>query len=244
VIQARPDGHTLLFVGNPTITIFPSLYRELPFNPQKDLAPVALYARMPMVLIGASDNQVKNVRQLIERVRLMPGRINYAALGEGSTSHLMGAWFSAAGNAELVRVNYNGGLPAINAVTTHNVELGFVALATALPLLKGAMIRVFAITSAARHPAIPEIPTLAESGLAGFDACAWFGVFAPAATPSGIVAHLNQAINKTLAGDFVQRKFIMLGLTAAPGSVESFRTLIQSDSERWAGLLKAGAGGR
>ena len=236
--QAAPDGYTLLFAGNPTITIFPSLYRRLPFDPTRDLIPVANMARMPIALITASDNPAKTVRDVIERARFMPGQINYAVVGDGTTSHLTGESFRAASGIEIVHVNYNGSVPAINAVITRNIEFGFVPLTAVLPYSKSWQGADYRIASAGRHPAVPEVPTIAESGLDGFEADGWFGVFAPARTSGAIVSLLNYEINRALSEESLQRMLSGKGLLAAPGTPEEFRALIEKDRERWAHLLK------
>ena len=238
-MRAKPDGYTLLFVGNPTITIFPSLYPQLPFNPQKDLAPVAAFARMPIALIMVSDNQVKTVRHLIERARSMPGKINFGVTGDGSTAHLTGELFLTMSDVKMVHVNYNGSLPAINAVITRDVEFAFLPLPMVLPFLKGGTIRIIAIATTSRHPEIPSVPTIVESGLNGFEASGWFGVFAPVGTPGAIVSLLNNAINKALSEDFLRRRLIKQGLDIEPATPEKFRALIEKDSKRWGSLLKA-----
>jgi tripartite-type tricarboxylate transporter receptor subunit TctC len=239
VAQAAPDGYTLLFAGNPTITIFPAVYRRLPFDPQRDLLPVANLARMPIALITASDNSTKTVRDVIKRAQFMSGQINYAVVGDGSTAHLTGESFRVASGTELVPVNYNGSLAAINAVITRNVEFGFVPLTAVLPFLKGGKVRIIAIASARRHPALPQAPTIAESGLDGFEASGWFGVFVPARTAGVTVSLLNYEINKVLSEESLQRMFNAKGLFAAPGTPEEFRSLIEHDSRRWARLLKS-----
>jgi tripartite-type tricarboxylate transporter receptor subunit TctC len=236
--QAAPDGYTLLFAGNPTITIFPSLYQRLPFDPMRDLIPVANMAHMPIALITASDNPAKTVRDVIERARFMPGQINYAVVGDGTTAHLTGESFRAASGIEIVHVSYNGSLPAISAVITRNIEFGFVPLTAVLPYLKGGKVRIISIASAGRHPAVPEVPTIAESGLDGFEASGWFGVFAPARTSGATVSLLNYEINRALSEESLQRMLSGMGLLAAPGTPEEFRALIENDRERWAHLLK------
>jgi tripartite-type tricarboxylate transporter receptor subunit TctC len=236
--QAAPDGYTLLFAGNPTITIFPSLYQRLPFDPMRDLIPVASMVRMPIALIAASDNPAKTVRDVIERAQFMPGQINYAVVGDGTTAHLTGESFRAASGIEIVHVSYNGSLPAINAVITRNIEFGFVPLTAVLPYLKGGKVRIISIASAGRHPAVPEVPTIAESGLDGFEASGWFGVFAPARTSGATVSLLNYEINRALSEESLQRMLSGMGLLAAPGTPEEFRVLIENDRERWAHLLK------
>jgi tripartite-type tricarboxylate transporter receptor subunit TctC len=236
--QAAPDGYTLLFAGNPTITILPSLYQRLSFDPMRDLIPVANMVRMPIALITASDNPAKTVRDVIEHAQFMPGQINYAAVGDSTTAHLTGELFCAATGIDIVHVNYNGSLPAINAIITRNVEFGFVPLTAVLPFFEGGKVRIIAVASDLRHPAVPEVPTIAESGLDGFEVNGWFGVFAPARTPGAIVSLLNYEINRTLSEESQQHMLSGKGLLAAPGTPEDFQALIEKDRERWAHLLK------
>jgi tripartite-type tricarboxylate transporter receptor subunit TctC len=146
--------------------------------------------------------------------------------------------------AQIVHVSYNGSLPAINAVLTGQVELGFVPLPAVLPYLAGGKVRIIAMGSAARHPVVSEIPTIAEDGLAGYDASGWFGVFAPARTPSAIVSLLNHEINNALEEDALQRALTAQGLSPAPGSSEEFRAVVRSDRARWTRLLKPAGVGR
>lgn len=236
--RAKPDGYTLLLAGNPTITIYPSLYPNPPFDPLKDLAPVAALAGMPMALVTARANPAATVRQLIEHARFVPGQINYAVVGGGSTSHLTGELFRAMSGIDIMRVSYNGSTPALNAVVTHNVEFGFVPLTAVLPFLEGGKVRIVAITARERHPVVPQVPTIAESGVTGFDASGWFGVFAPARTSGAIISLLNYEINRALSEHLMQRSLVAQGLTSAVGTPEEFRALIEKDSARWARLLK------
>ena len=238
VAMAAADGYTLLFADNPTITIFPALNPKPPFDALADLVPVATFAHMPIALITTSDRSNEGVRSVIERARRLPGSINYASAGDGSTSHLTGELFRAMSGADIVHINYNGSLPAINAVVTGQVELGFVPLSAVLPYLDGGRVHIIAVASALRHPAVPGAPTIAESGLPGFDASGWFGVFAPARTPGVIVSLLNHEINRALSDESLQRALIVQGLSPAPGSVEDFRALVAKDRARWVPLLK------
>jgi tripartite-type tricarboxylate transporter receptor subunit TctC len=239
--MAAADGYTLLFADSPTITIFPALNPTAPFNPLTELAPVAMFAHMPIAMIAATDHPVPNVRDLIDRARRLPGSINYASAGDGSTSHLAGELFRAMSGVEIVHVNYNGSVPALNAIVTSQIELGFVPLSAALPYLDGGKVKIIAVGSATRHPAVPQVPTIAESGIAGFDAGGWFGLFAPARTPGAIVSQLNYEINRALSEEFLQRLLISQGLLPAPGSTEDFRALVERDRERWGRLLKTAA---
>ena len=236
--RAKPDGYTLLFAGNPTITIYPALYPKLPFDPQKDLSPVAAFARMPIALITAGDNPASSVRYVIERARKLPGQLNYATVGDASTAHLTGELFRVTSGIEIVSVSYNGSVPAINAVATRHVEFGFVPLAAVLPYIEGGKVKVIAIASDSRHPSAPTVPTIAEGALPGFESTGWFGVFTPARTSGAIVSLLNYEINKALAEEALQRSLLAQGFTPAPGSTEEFSGLIRKDSERWARLVK------
>ena len=244
VAQAAPDGYTLLFADNPTITVFPALNPRPPIDTLTELTPVAMFARMPIALIMATDHPLERVRDLIERARRLPGSINYASAGDGSTSHLTGELFAAMTGAQIVHVNYNGSLPAMNAVLTAQVAVGFVPLPAVLPFLAGGKVRIIAMASVVRHPAVAEIATIAESGVPGFDAAGWFGLFAPARTPSAIVSLLNYDINRALSEDLLQRSLIAQGMLPAPGTSEEFRVEVQNDRTRWARVLKSAAVGR
>ena len=238
VAQAAADGYTLLFADTPTITVFPVLNPQPPINISTDLVPVAMFARMPLALIMATDHPVETVRGLIERAHRLPGSINYASAGEGSTSHLAGELFAAMSGAPIVHVNYNGSLPAMNAVLTGQVQLGLVPLPAVLPFLGGGKIRIVAMASASRHPAVAEVTTIAEAGIPGFDASGWFGLFAPARTPSAIVSLLNYDINRALSEDLLQRSLIAQGMVPAPGTSDEFRAEVQNDLARWTKVLR------
>jgi len=244
VAQSAADGYTLLFADNPTITVFPALNPGPSFDALTDLVPVALFARMPIALITVANRPQESLRDVIARARRFPGSINYASAGDGSTSHLTGELFATMSGAQIVHVDYNGSLPAMNAVLTGQVELGFVPLPAVLPYLEGGKIRIIAMASGTRHPAVAGIPTIAEAGVAGFDASGWFGLFAPARTPGSIVSLLNYDINRALSEDVLQRFLFAQGLVPAPGSSEEFRAQVESDRERWTKVLKAVASRR
>jgi tripartite-type tricarboxylate transporter receptor subunit TctC len=241
VARSAADGYTLLFADNPTITVFPALNPSPSFDALRDLVPVAMFARMPIALITVADRPQESLRDVIERARRLPGSINYASAGDGSTSHLTGELFAAMSGAQIVHVNYNGSLPAMNAVLTGQVELGFVPLPAVLPYLGGGKIRIIAMASGTRHPAVAGIATIAETGVADFDASGWFGIFAPARTPSAIVSLLNYDINRALSEDLLQRSLIAQGMLPAPGSSEDFRAQVERDRERWVRVLKSAA---
>ena len=229
VAQSAPDGYTLLFADAPTITVFPVLNPKPPVDVATELVPVGMFARMPIALIAATDHPPETVREIVDRARRLPGSINYGSAGEGSTSHLTGELLAAMTGAPIVHVNYNGSLPALNAVLTGQVELAFVPLPAVLPYLPGGKVRIVAMASSMRHPAVAGIATIAESGVAGFDASGWFGLFAPARTPSAVISLLNYDLKRALT---------MQGMLPAPGTSEAFRAQVEADRARWGAILK------
>jgi len=238
VAQSAPDGYTLLFADAPTITVFPVLNPKPPVDVATELVPVGMFARMPIALIAATDHPPETVREIVDRARRLPGSINYGSAGEGSTSHLTGELLAAMTGAPIVHVNYNGSLPALNAVLTGQVELAFVPLPAVLPYLPGGKVRIVAMASSMRHPAVAGIATIAESGVAGFDASGWFGLFAPARTPSAVISLLNYDLNRALGEEFLQRALTMQGMLPAPGTSEDFRAQVDADRARWGAILK------
>jgi tripartite-type tricarboxylate transporter receptor subunit TctC len=238
VAQSAPDGYTLLFADAPTITVFPVLNPKPPVDVATELVPVGMFARMPIALIAATDHPPETVREIVDRARRLPGSINYGSAGEGSTSHLTGELLAAMTGAPIVHVNYNGSLPAMNAVLTGQVELAFVPLPAVLPYLPGGKVRIVAMASSMRHPAVAGIATIAESGVAGFDASGWFGLFAPARTPSAVISLLNYDLNRALGEEFLQRALTMQGMLPAPGTSEDFRAQVEADRARWGAILK------
>ena len=238
VAQSAPDGYTLLFADAPTITVFPVLNPKPPVDVATELVPVGMFARMPIALIAATDHPPETVREIVERARRLPGSINYGSAGEGSTSHLTGELLAAMTGAPIVHVNYNGSLPAMNAVLTGQVELAFVPLPAVLPYLPGGKVRIVAMASSMRHPAVAGIATIAESGVAGFDASGWFGLFAPARTPSAVISLLNYDLNRALGEEFLQRALTMQGMLPAPGTSEDFRAQVDADRARWGAILR------
>jgi tripartite-type tricarboxylate transporter receptor subunit TctC len=241
VAHAAPDGHTLLFAGNPTIAIYPALSPANGVDLKRDFLPVAQIAFMPLVLVSDAGNAVHTARDLVARAHARPGSVNLAVLGEGTTSALAGEQFRRHAGAKLELVNYNGSTAVLNALTTRNVEFGLLPLTAVLPLTGGGRISVIAIGSARRHPAIADTPTIAESGVPGFEADGWFGVFAPPRTPQVVVREINQGINRAMAEAGWQRLLVARGLFSVSGSTDEFATLVERDTARAARLLRAKA---
>jgi len=198
VAKSAPDGYTLLMGTVGTHAINPSLYTKMPYDHFKDFVPVVLVAGVPNVLVVTPSLPVNSVQDLIKLAKEKPGQINFASSGSGTSIHLSGELFKTMTGVEMTHVPYKGSSPALTDLMGGQVQLMFDNLPSALPQIKGGKLRAIAVTSTKRAPALPDIPTMAESGLPGFEASSWFGVLAPAGTPPAVVTRINTEINKWL----------------------------------------------
>ena len=238
VAKSSPDGYTLLmcFVN---FAIFPSLYKKLPFDPVSDFAPVTTLAATPLVLVVHPSLPAKSVRQLIALAKARPGDLNVASTGMGSVGHLAGELFKASTGTTMVQVSYNGGAPAITAVLSGEVQLYFATVPAALTQMKAGRLRALAVTSAKRIASAPELPTIMESGVSGYDVTGWFGLLAPARTPRNVVALLNSEVNKAIKVQDVRDRLATEGLEPLGSSPEEFAALIKSEIEKWSRVVRS-----
>lgn len=239
VARAAPDGHTLLLASNGTIVINPNYFYGIAYQPSRDFELVAPIATMPFVLLVNSGLPAYRVQKLGSWLKVRPGEINYGSSGDGSTGHIAGEFFRRMAGVDVVHVSYNGGLAALNGLATGQVSLMFAALPLALPYLLNEHFRPLGITSAKRFALLPELPTLAESGLAGFEVEAWYGIFAPARSPNAAMVWLNQRIAATIDSPSTADRLLTLGLEATKVPREQFATRIHSEVERWGPLVRA-----
>ncbi len=239
VARSSADGHTLLLASNATIVINPNYFYGVDYNPSRDFVLVAPLATMPFVLLVNSGLPVDTPQQLVGWLKPRLGEINYGSSGDGSTGHLAGELFRRMTGVEVVHVSYNGGLPALNGLATGQVSLMFAALPLALPYLSSEHFKVLGIASARRFALLPELPTLAETGLPGFEVEAWYGVFAPARTPAAATVWLNERIAAAISNHATRFQLAALGLEAVTAPLEQFATRINSESEKWAPVLRA-----
>ena len=238
VAKSAPDGYTLLMGAVATHAINPTLYGKMPYDPVKDFAPVALVAQVPNVLVVHPALPVKSVRQLIELARERPGNLNFGSGSTGSTGHLAGELFKTMAGVQMVHIPYKGGAPAMADLLAGQVQLMFDNLANALPNVKAGRLRALAVTTLARSPAMPELPTIAESGLPGFDLTTWFGVLVPAGTPPEIVAKLNAEIVRALnAKDMRERLEKMGAEPPANNTPEHFAAFIRAEAAKYAKVV-------
>jgi tripartite-type tricarboxylate transporter receptor subunit TctC len=211
----------------------------MPYDHVKDFVPVVLVAGVPNVLVVNPSVPVNSVADLIKLAKSKPGAINFASSGSGTSIHLSGELFKTMAGVDMTHVPYKGSAPALTDLIGGQVQLMFDNLPSALPQIKGGKLRAIAVTSLQRAPVLPDVPTIAESGLPGFEASSWFGVLAPAGTPAPIVARLNSEVNKWLQSPEAREQLLAQGAVAAGGTPDQFAAHIRAETEKWAKVVKA-----
>jgi len=239
VAKSPPDGYTLLMGTVGTHAINPSLYAKMPYDHVKDFVPVILVAGVPNVLVVNPSLPVNSVQELIAYAKANPNKLNFASSGNGTSIHLSGELFKTMTGVQMTHVPYKGSAPALTDLIGGQVQLMFDNLPSSLQFIKAGKLRALAVTSLARSSTLPELPTLAESGLPGFEASSWFGVLAPAGTPNDIVKKLNGEIAAWLASPDAKEKLAAQGAIAAGGTPDAFVTHIAAESAKWAKVVKA-----
>jgi len=235
--KAPADGYTL-FIGTVANTINATLYPRLPFDFARDFAPVVLTTAAPNVLVVHTSVPAKSVKELIALAKSRPGQLNYASAGTGTAPHLSGELFNAMAGIRMVHIPYKGSPPAVTDLLAGEVALMFSPSSTVLPHVKTGRLRALAVTTAARLPSLPELPTVAESGLKGYETITWFGFVAPAKTPQAIVARLNAEIVKVLALPEVRSPFAIQGIEVIGGTPEQFASYIRDEITKWAKVIR------
>jgi tripartite-type tricarboxylate transporter receptor subunit TctC len=237
VAKAKPDGYTLL-MGAVHHTIASSVYRKLPYDFQKDLAPITTVALVPNVLVVNPNLPAKNVRELLALAKTEPGKLTFGSNGTGTGQHLIGAQFEAMGGVQLLHVPYKGSGPLTTDLLGGQINMSFDTITTVLPHIKAGKLRALAITTNKRSPALPDVPTLDESGLKGFNLGTWFGILAPAATPKDIITRLNTELVKIINSPDFRKKMDDLGAEPIGNTPEQMERQIKEDTERFAKLVK------
>jgi len=237
--RAAPDGYTLLFGTNSTHGSNPALYARLPYDPVRDFAPIALTVGMPYVLSVHPSLPVTSLKQLIAFAKSKPGQLYYASAGNGSTHHLSGELFKSMARINIVHVPYKGGPPATAATVGGEVSMLFNTVGSVQPSVKNGRLRALAVTTTSRSGALPDVPTMAEAGLPGFQMQSWFGLLAPAGTPRPIISRLNAETNKALNTPEMKSAIATMGANVMSGSPEQFADHIKSEIGRIGEIVKA-----
>lgn len=238
VAKSTPDGYTLLFAAGST-AINVSLYSKMPFDPMKDLDPVVHICNVTGILVIHPSVGVASVAELVRLAKDKPGALNYASAGAGTVLHLAGEMFRSMAQVQMTHVPYKGSGPALMDLIGGQVQIMFANMPGTLQHVKAGRLKVLAVTSPRRSPLLPDVPTIAETGLAGYQASTWFGVFAPAGTPREIVAKLNSEFNKALSSPELTEHLRLEGAEAVGGTPEEFRTFVRGEIERWAPVVKS-----
>jgi tripartite-type tricarboxylate transporter receptor subunit TctC len=237
VFTAEPDGYTLLAAQPSPLTVNPLLYKNMAFDPA-EFEPVAIMTTVANVLLVRPDFPAKTAQEFIAYAKANPGKINYASQGIGTTSHLTAALFERVTGTKLVHVPYKGTAPALNDLIAGHVDMIFMELASAIKLHQGGKARILAVATAARIATLPDIPTLNEAGVKGFESGTWNAIAAPPKTPAAVVAKLNTAVNDVLNSPDVQDKFAKLNLHAAGGTPAHAAAFIKNETQTWGEVIK------
>jgi len=239
VAKAPPDGYTLLLGTQSTMLVAPAVYPKLPFKPLEDLVPVSLIASVPLVLAVHPSLPVHNVKELIALAKAQKGELAYASSGQGGPQHVATELLKQMAGVDLVHVPYKGESLALNDAMGGQVKVLFGNLPTMLPVVRSGKLRAIAVSSLQRAEAAPDIPTIAESGLAGFEALTWFGVFAPNGTPAPIVTRLYNEVHASLADPATADRLKAQGATLVGSNPEQFRQYMKAESVKWAKLVQS-----
>lgn len=236
VAHAAADGYTLL-VATPSTTILAAANRPLSFNPVKDLQPVTMGVTMSPLLVTGAQSSIKDVKGAVAQAKAQPGKLVFGSGGVGNSQHLASEMFKQMAGVDFLHVPYQGTPLILPALIRGDVDLTFTD-ASSLPLIRSGKVRVLAVGSSQRSKALPDVPTVAEAGLPGFNYPSWLGIMAPAGTPAPVVALLNKAFNQALVDPEAQAKLATAGMEAAPGTVDAMATFMAEDTQRWAKVIQ------
>ena len=239
VAKAPPDGYTILMGAVATHAINPTLYASMPYDSVRDFAPVTQVASTPNVLVVHPAVPASTVREFIAYAKSNPGKLNFGSGSTGSAGHLAGELFKSMAGVDMTHVAYKGAAPAMNDLIGGQIQLMFDNLASSLAQVRGGKIRALAVTTAQRSALAPELPTIAESGLPGFDISTWFGVFVPAGTPREVVDRLHAEFAKALAAPDIREKMLNLGAEPVASRPEEFAAYIRAEADKYARVIKA-----
>jgi tripartite-type tricarboxylate transporter receptor subunit TctC len=239
VAHAAPDGYKLLLGNNAILATNVSLYSKIGFDPEKDFAPISLIGTQANVLVVNNEVKAQSLAELIALAKANPGKLNFASSGYGLAAHLAGELFKAQAHIDIVHVPYKGSAPALQDVIAGREQMMFATTSGVMGFLKNGQVRALAVATLKRTPSLPDVPTMDEAGLPGFEATTWHGLLAPAGTPPQIVAALNKAIAATLNDPDIEHELAGLGIDIAPDSPEQFAAYIKAEIPKWAAVIKA-----
>lgn len=237
VAKATPDGYTLL-MGTPALASNPALYGKLNYDPVRDLSPITLVTEIPIILVVHPALPAKSVKEVIALAKSQPGKLNFGSSGNGGIGHLVGEMFKSMAGIQMVHVPYKGNAPALVDLMAGVLNLTFSDMAGALPHVKAGKLRTLAITTGKRSPTLPEVPTMTEAGVPGFQAASWFGVFVTAGTPQPVVTRLNTELTKLLRSPDMRERLTGLGFDVVGNTPDEFAAFMRSEITKWTKVIK------
>jgi tripartite-type tricarboxylate transporter receptor subunit TctC len=238
VAKSPPDGYTLVTGSIGTHAVNVSLFSKLPYDPIRDFAPVSLIMEAEGLLVVHPSVPARSVKDLIALARSRPGQLSYASAGHGTAAHLAGELFKSMAKVDMVHVPYKGNVPAITDLIAGQTSLLFATMPTVLPQVQAGRLRALAVTSSARSPAAPQLPTIAEAALPGYSVTNWIGIFAPAGTPREVVLKLNGEIVRTMQAPDIQKRLLNEGAKFTPWSPDQFASFVNAELAKWAKVVK------
>ena len=239
VAKSPPDGYTLLMAPVSPMAINVTLYgSKMSFNPEKDFAPITLVAKVPLVLVVHPSVPVRNLIELIALAKANPGRLNYGSAGNGSSNHLVGEMLKTAAGIDLVHIPYRGGGPGMMALVAGQIDLLVGQVPTVQAMVHAGRLRAIAVSGATRSPALPEVPTMSESGLPGFDATAWYSIVVPAGTPKPIISRLHAELVKILKSPDIRERLISEGADVETSTPEELAAFVRSENAKWSKAVR------
>ena len=237
-VKSPADGYTLFFGTMGTQAINPALYPKLRYDPLKDFAPISLTHITPRVLVVGPSVTARTVGELVALAKSRPGALTYGSAGNGSSSHLSGALFESLAGVDMIHVPYKGSAPLLTDVLAGRIDMTFDSYTVYEEHIRSGKVRALGVTSMARLGALPQVPTIAESGLKGYDVSNWLGVLAPAGTPRDVIATLHAALGRAMATPALQQQLVALGIEPTFGTPEAFTALMRSELPKWAAIVK------
>jgi tripartite-type tricarboxylate transporter receptor subunit TctC len=238
VVKSPADGHTLLFSASAPIAINVTLMKNVPYDPQRDLAPVIRVASVPLVLVVHPSVPARSVKELIALLRQRPNDFTYASASTGTPQHLSAELFKMLANVKMTHIPYKGSGPAMTDVIGGQVPITFEVFITALSYVKAGRLRALAQTGATRSTHLPDVPTVAETGIPGYESSGWYGVLAPAGTPAAVVGRLHTDIARLMAGADMKQRMVELGADPAADTPEQFARFIREETVKWAKVIR------
>src|SRR6476661_7971118 len=239
VAKSDPDGYTLLLGYTGTLAIGPSLYKNVGYDPRKDFAPIGLIGNAPNSLVVNPSFPAKTVAELVAYAKANPGKVNFGSAGAGTASHITGEYFAHSAGITLVHIPYKGTGPALTDLLGGHIPMAFAPIPASHPNVSAGKLRALAVTSITRSSLLPDVPTMAEAGLPGFDASLYYGLVAPAGTPRPVIDRLNKELRAALGSNEVKKQLGLDGTEITPGTPEDYADFIDKDERKWSQLVKA-----